>query len=249
MGYRSTSITFSFAVVFLLIAILARATALTTQGPWFSPSVSAQFYAVTLLAGTLLAFGLAALASHRTSQLDTSLRAADWEVEMLDRIAASGTGGGEDSNPLPGGSSELDALLGQLETVEAGGTTATGKVGHDSIIEVSRVHQRASVVGKQELRQSLVKQRESIRFARDRVWPSVIGPVSLAIFFVAVSGSMLPGAEVFLVDQFQLNTMLVLTLAYSWWLLVAWAVLAVALLPTDWTHTKVFRPRLFERVE
>lgn len=247
MGYRSTSITFSFAVVFLLIVILARATAVTTPEPWYSPSVSAQFYAVTLLGGTLLAFGLAALASHRTSQLDASLRAADWEVEMLDRIAASGTGGGEDSNPL--GSSALDAVLGQLETVEAGGTTATDKVGHDSIIEVSRVHQRASVVGKLELRQSLVKQRESIRFAREHVWPSVIGPVSLAIFFVAVSGSMLPGAEVFLVDQFQLNTMLILTLAYSWWLLVAWAALAVALLPTEWTHTKVFRPRLFERVE
>lgn len=43
---------------------------------------------------------------------------------------------------------------------------------------------------------------------------------------------MLPGVEGFLVANHQLNMMLILMLAYVWWLLVAWAVVAVAILPS-----------------
>ncbi len=247
MGYRSTSITFSFAVVFLLIAILARATALTTQAPWFSPDISAQFYGVTLLTASLLAFGLAALAFVRVGHFDAALRGLDSQLVGMQRMLKETLSADERPSGLSAQSS-VDEVLAHLETV-GGGTRASGKVGHDAIFEVPSVVQGTHLEEKRAVWEELQKMRARLLSVQDRVWPGVVGPISLAILFVAVSSMMLPGVEGFLVANHQLNTMLILMLAYAWWLLVAWAVVAVAVLPSGAVDRKVFRPRLFERVE
>ncbi|MGQ0797409.1 MAG: hypothetical protein ACT4OI_06065 [Methanobacteriota archaeon] len=233
-------------MVFFLIVILARATSVTTDGPWFSPAVSAQVYGVTFITGSLLAFGLAGLAFLRVGHIDARLRSVDRELHALSRAIKEELGGDESADP-PTEHAVRDVV--RVETV-GGGASGVEKAGHDSILDVPRVFQATGTASKEQVRMDVRKERDHLRLARDRVWPGVAGPISLATFFVAVSAASLPGVEGPLsVELFQLNTMLILTISYTWWLLVAWSVAALALLPTDSVETKRFRPRLWERVD
>jgi hypothetical protein len=192
---------------------------------------------VTLLTAAVLALGLGALAAHRLGHIDTRILSLERDLGILQRTAA------DEGDPQGAGD---DDVLVQLETVPEGRANATEKVGHDSLLRVPFLYR--TTVGKAALLEDLRKDYEYLLTARDRVWPSVAGPIALAIFFVAISAAMLPGVEGFLVRNYQLNTMLILMIAYSWWLLLSWAVVALSTMPTEHRTKKVFRPRLFERV-
>lgn len=248
MRIKATSLTFSFGVVVLLIAILARATAVNASGAWFSPGVSTQFYSITILGSVVLALGLAALASHRAAHMDGVIRAFDRDVTSIRRTVESSGGIGSDAG-LPGGTVALDEVLASLELVGGATEAQTSRVGHDSIVDVPALAERTRAEVLEKVERALLKQRTALRGARDRVWPMVAGPIGLAIAFVAISATMLPGVEGFLVTYHDINTMFILMIGYSWWLLVAWAVLALASLPTEAVETKRFRPRIWERVD
>ena len=242
---RSTPVAFTFAVTFFMIAILARAVSVTTTGPWFTGTLSIFFYSVSLIAGLFVAVGVTAFASHRASGLDAALSSLDLEI-ATNRRNTEGREGAEGGSGLSGGIGEV---LGRLETLDATGRGGSEPSGHDSILASPTVYRTGTAEPAEELVRELTKQRNAIRTSRDRVWPTVAGPITLALLFVTIAGAMLPGAEGFAGYNYQLNTMLILMIAYSWWLLGAWLVLSLILLPTAVLDTKVFRPRLWERVE
>jgi len=232
----------------LLIVILARATALATPDRWFSPAISALFYEMTLVVASILALAIAAIVMARISRFDATLRVLDLEIATLGPGVKGGIVSDDGPSPRSPQSAVADVIR-RLETV-GGGTVAEERVGHDAIIGLSSVVQRQGVEDRQALREELGRQRARISASRDRMWPGAVGPISLSLVFVAIAGTMLPGVEGFLVANFRLNTAFILLIAYSWWLLVAWSVVAIATLPTDTVEPGAApRPQVFERFE
>lgn len=68
---------------------------------------------------------------------------------------------------------------------------------------------------------------QRVRGASARLARFLRGPMVAASAFVGLAGAMLPGVEGMLVTNYQLNTTLILGLAYGWGGLVAYAGLAV----------------------
>lgn len=247
---RSASIAFAFTVLFGLIAILARAVALTTNGPWFSPSISLQMYSVTLLGSVVVALGVVALASSRASHLDEALLSMEIRLATLSRET------GVDSRSLldsPASNSRKPAqdIASVLDLLDAGEDTAldADPGGHDSLVEVHQVAPAAPTRTVTELQWDLVSQYRAVQTARERVWIAVAGPLIVSFVFLSISAAMLPGSDGFAQTNFQLNTTLILILAYGWWLLLGWSVLAVIMFPITSRKRRIFRPRLWELVE
>ncbi len=242
MSIRSAAATSPFVVLFALITILARATAMATQAPWFSPGISAQFYEATFFGALFLALGVSFVVVARVGRFDTAIRELDLEIAAIRhaiRDAIASEDGGPDRSPPADFVHRLEAIGVR--------TTGAERLGHDAIVDVSPVLQTEASDNRRALWEELREQRAHLANLRTQIWPVVIGPVSLAILFVAISGMMLPGAEGFLETNFRLNTALILLLAYSWWLLVTWSIFALAALPAETRERTSPRTRLHER--
>jgi len=242
LSIRAAAATSPFVVIIAIIAILARATAISTEASWFSPGISAQFYEITLLAASFLVLGLGSIAVARLGRFDTAIRELDLEIAAI-RHAIRGATMNDDSSP--GRSSSVEFVQ-HLQAIGIR-TTESEKVGHDAMIDVSPEIREEASDDRTALWEELREQRAHLVSLRNHVWPIVIGPISLGILFVAISGTMLPGVEGFLVSNFHLNTALILLLAYSWWLLVTWTVFALATLPAETLERASPRTRLHDR--
>jgi len=83
---------------------------------------------------------------------------------------------------------------------------------------------------RRELLKEIIRQREDALAGRARIVESVAGPLAGCLSFAVLAGAMLPGVEGFADVHFQLNTAVLLFLAYGWACLVAWALVGVGLL-------------------
>ena len=221
---RLIGMTFGFFAGFAIIALLARATALGTQGPWFSASVSTAIYSATFVGGTILVISLAAVAVMQATMAGREVRALDLRIALLRGagVGAMARGGidlDQDIDQI------LEDVLAQPDGNEGTTLVAIRREGHDSLEPVPAVvaRGRSDVV----LRE-LSRVREGLRNAGSRLAGAVAGPITMGIAFLAIAGPMLPGADWFAAEHFQLNTMLILFLGYGWPFLVAWAAAALA---------------------
>jgi len=221
-----------FAAVFLLLGILAGATALGTSSRWFSPEVSMQVYAASLIGAAILASVLAATAAGLRSRLDDTLRSLELRLASLpeaidlpkDREATK-----EDLSAIPPSDEEVDDLLMVLQTAPPDSGIAELQV-TGTLVEVSTALTAART--RRELLKAVVRQRMQVLAARSRIGRAIAGPIVACLAFAAVAGPLLPGVEGFASANFQLSTATVLFLSYGWAFLVAWALLALAWLQT-----------------
>ncbi len=239
---RSAMITSPFIGIFAIIVVLARATALETPAAWFSPEISLQFYEVTLVTASLLALGIVSVAVSRAGRLDTAIRELDLEIASI-RQSIRDPVATEDPEP---GRLRSVGPDGRIEVIEVR-SQQTGKLAHDSLIDLSTVVEPDVTYSRQVLWRELQEQRGHLVSLKDQVWPLVIGPISLAILFVGISGAMLPGVRGFLESNFRLNTALILLIGYSWWLLVTWTVFTLAMLPSETLDRALPRTRVHSR--
>ena len=221
---RPSILTAAFALLFALMANLAWATAITTTGPWFGPSVSLTVYSVTLVLGTLLGVVLVQQASARVARFDASLARLNRRIALLRASSpeAQGRPWTEDSE-----------LRLDVDGFADGGSRTlvrAEKEGHDSLVSVPEEPHAESSTARIALLRQLVRERIGVREARARTWPTVAGPVLMTMAFLAIAGPMLPAADGFASAHYVLNTTLILFLAYGFAPLVAWSLIALALL-------------------
>ena len=241
---------FVFVALLGLVAILARAVAVTTRGPWFSAEVSIQVYSVTMLGSVFLGLALVALASFRAAHLDELMLSMEIRTSVLAQVTGIDlrTKGDDHRTSLPTATIGLDDVLDGLESLADGGSR-TMRLAHDTVVQVPEVSLPVGRRSVADIQRDMVTRYQSLESARNRVWTSVLGPLIVSLWFLAGAAAMLPGAAGFAQTNFQLNTMLVLFLAYSWLLLLSWAVASVVMLPSASLQRRVFRPRLWEKVE
>lgn len=230
LGSRYWIVAALYAVAAALVADLAWATAIGTSGPWFSPAISVQIYSLALLLGAVVGIVLAAAASARVVRLNDQLEALDA------RIAALRDGPSSDRSELYGAGGLLvgredEDVADVLHVLRPGGPPVVEMTRGERAVGVSQEVVRLSgAVADTKRFRDLVAARGAVRTARARVWPAASGPIGMSVVILAVAGAMLPGSEGFAVRNFQLNTMFILAISYSWWLLVAWAVTALFLM-------------------
>lgn len=248
LSLRTASTNFVFVALLGLVAILARAVALTTRGPWFSPDVSIQVYSVTMLGSALLALALVAFASFRAAHLDEVLLSLEIRTSVLAQVTGIDlqTSEEEPRTSVRAETIRVDDVLEGLDTSADG--VPTMQLSRDEVVQVPEVSVPVSPRSLADVQRDTLSRYRTVQSARDRVWTSVLGPL-IASLALQAAAAILPGAAGLAQTNFQLNTMLVLFLAYGWLLLLWWAIASLVMLPSASRQRKVFRPRLWEKLE
>lgn len=233
---RPSLVAAGFAALFAVIANLSWATALTTTGAWFDVTLSLAVYAIAIVLASLLAVVLVLHASARAASLESSLRRLDRRIALL-RAAPQERPSDTSVHRIPV-PRDLEADIGTELDAFAGGSSPSvvglEKEGHDTLVPMARTARVAASEARTEVLRLLVRERIALREARSRVWTIAAGPVLLSVVFLAIAGPMLPGAGGFAAAHYQLNTTLVLFLAYGFAPLVAWSVISLGMMgPRD----------------
>ncbi len=230
---RPSIVAAAFVILLAVIANLAWVTAVSTTGPWFSATVSLDMYAVTLIVASLLALGIVLFAATRATALDASQHGLDRRIALLRGSAVRpGMPPGRPVPLPPELRADIDAEPDDLVAGDEVAVVGLEKKGHDALVELPSMVASASAAAKTDVLRDLVRERVALREARAHVWTTALGPAAMAILFLAVAGPMLPGAEGFAAAHYQLNTTLILFLAYGFAPLVAWSVIGVGMLAT-----------------
>ncbi len=222
---RLAVMTVGFAALFVLIADLAWATAITTTGPWFSGSVSLTVYAVALVLGAALAVLVMHQATARAAELAASQIRLERRIALL-RAARSTAA----RAPRTGAVDPTDVALPRLEGQDSPVLVRLEREGHDALVPLPQAAQETSSGARTELLRQLLRERTAIREARSQVWTTAAGPVLTSVVYLMIAGPMLPGSEGFAAAHYVLNTTLVLFLSYGFAPLVAWSLLVLAAL-------------------
>ncbi|OGS59947.1 MAG: hypothetical protein A3K59_05340 [Euryarchaeota archaeon RBG_19FT_COMBO_69_17] len=222
MSLRASVLTAGFGIAFAIIANLAWATSTSTSAPWYSPTVSLQMYSVSLGVAAILAMVTAVVASGYASRTDEALRDVNRQIAVLREPARLSNVGLPDDRRID---VDIEQVLRELDAPP----TATALVAErpaDDILMPSRVE----AAGRTKAVRALLEERMALQTLRSGGRIAVAGPLLGFTLFVAISSSMLIGAEGFALRNYQLNTALLLLLGYGWPVLVAWAVAAMMLL-------------------
>lgn len=231
---RAFVVTVLFTILMVVIGNLAWVTASETTRPWFSSTVLTSTFSISLLASVVVAIGLSAVAMHRASQLDDTIRSLGLRIASLRggvHAAQAPVVGDHESAPASA-DEEVASILDELEgyssepLVEVEGSEPGGLAGLPATAQAEGRSARASLL------KELWAHKSAARTARSQVWTSVAGPLVASILFIAIAGAMLPGAEGFAETNFKLATTLTLILGYGWPFLMAWAVVSIAMMPS-----------------
>ncbi len=226
MRVRLPSVTFVFVMLFVLLAIVARALSVGTSRALFDASLSRDVYMAGAIGGSAVLLVSILLLSQRLSWLDDRLDAVSLR---LGRASADGAklridpgpqlrrGNAAPDQPAPLTASQVLDSPGRAvrETPPTGSGTST----------VAHPDPNPSSPNWPEVYGRLVWIRRVIRVYYG-------GPVVVSLLFVAISVTMLPGVQGFASSAFRLNTMMVLFLSFGWCILVAWIlILSITLRP------------------
>lgn len=218
-------VAFPFLFMFGLVAILAQAQSVETLGPWFTPDINLAVYGVTLVVAVLLTTGTGLWAAHRRAILDDRVRA----IEV--RLAVIGSSLTADEIDLPLGGSSAGAQPRSRPSDEPVFSLGSGIVQrYDLPVTQVESHptSEASASGLRVEAQELKSLQAHWLRQRNSIWAWMAGPIAIGVLYATISGTMLPGAGGFLMTNFRLNTTLILFLAYTWWLLLAWLIVGLA---------------------
>jgi len=223
----------AFAAVFVVIGILALGTAVGTTGPWFSATLSASAYSVSLIGAIVVAAALGSIAATQIARLEDARRSIDLRISGLPEAIHLPKGLEARLTPeairtIPPSDEEVDELLTTLATPTPGAPLEAEIELTGTLVEVSAA--LAAARTRKELLKALLVERTRVEAARVGVWPSVAGPIAIALLFAFAASAMLPGSEGFAATHYQLNTGLVLFLGYGWAFLGLWTVMAFVLL-------------------
>jgi hypothetical protein len=234
-----------------LIAILARAQAIVTAGPWYGDSTSTAIYALTLGVAAVLTIAGTVVGIQRTWKLDDKVELFDLRLALVrsglrEGSAVSSPRRATDSAISVGprrsgmrmrmaGESREGPSFDEASTAEDDSSDSPIMVSIDRDDALGlypfpngHMRERRSFSSLEAEERELAAARDATLVARDAIWPTLTGPILLSIGFAAIGGTMLPGAGPFLTTNFRLNTLLVLFLAYGWWLLIGWYGFAIA---------------------
>ena len=207
---------------FAIVAQLAWTTAEDTTGPWFSPAVSRDVYATTMIAATILVAIMAALASAQAAAIARETRTLDLRLGILREsgVTMSSSGGIDVDQEIE---ETLDEILGGVVDSPAP-VFAVDRQGHDTLVTVAAEGEglREEVVLREVARARAILHKASML-----IWMAVAGPAAAGIAFLGMAGAMLPGSEGFAEVHYVLNTALVLFLGYAWPLLAGWTVVGL----------------------
>lgn len=190
----------------LAVALGALKTAFDTTAPWYQPTATFWVLGSTFLGSTVLlsVVLLTAVVLLRPPGLHYVIQTTTVPVKV--------------ENPSPeGGDREMEDLLKSLEKA-----AGFGKNPEQAIVELketSRLKVQPVSVEPPQARQAKVR----------RVTMTLLGPSLGAAIFGGLALALLPGAEGFLQASFQLNTFVLLTLAYGWIGLIAYSIASVLL--------------------
>ena len=233
MPSRPLVIHSAFAAVFVAMAIFAIASATGTTAAWFSPAISSEAYATSLIGAVVVAIALATATVNHLGRLEDARRGLALRIAGMPEAdllpAGEATLVTADAiKMLPPSDEEVDDLLAALGTPVAGAPPGMEIEVTGTLLEVSAALTAART--RKELMKALLIERARVEAARVSAAPSIAGPVVVALLFAVAAGAMLPGSETFAASHFQLNTALLLFLGYGWMFLVLWAVLALSML-------------------
>jgi hypothetical protein len=236
---RPSVLALAFGVLFAVIANLAWATAVTTTGPWYGSAVSLQVYSTAIVVAGLLASVLALFAALRVSAAESTLRDLDRQIAVVRAQPAVVRGPVRWPSGLTstgdrtgGGNAEADVSSDPASRT----ATVLEKQGHDTLVDLTDLVQSASSRPRTGILQALVRERIATREARAQLWWTAFGPVLMSVIFLAIAAPMLPGSDGFAAAHYQLNTALILFLAYGLAPLLAWTLISLGLL------TEIGRP-------
>ena len=235
MPSRTLLIHSAFAAVFVVMAVFAIATASGTTAAWFSPAVSSQAYAASLIGAVVVAIALATTAVSHLGRLEDARRSIALRIAGMPEADLLPAGEAtlvtaEAIKMMPPSDEEVDDLLTALATPVPGAPPGMEIEVTGTLFEVSAALTAART--RKELMKALLIERGRVELARASAAPSIAGPIAVALLFAIAAGAMLPGAETFAATHFQLNTALLLFLGYGWMFLLLWAVLGLSLLTT-----------------
>jgi low affinity Fe/Cu permease len=221
-----------FVVLFAVIANLAWVTAVTTRGPWFSATVSLQMYSLVILVASFLAVVLVLVASTHVTAIDATLSRLDRRIAQV-RSTPAVVHGPVRSDSVPAVRDAPADSDPDFDIYANGGTRvvmAAEKDGHDALVDLPEVVRSVAPSTRTDALRVLVRERIAQREARSRVRWIAFGPTFGSVVFLAIAAMMLPGSEGFAAVHYQLNTTLLLFLAYGLAPLVAWSVLTLGML-------------------
>ncbi len=222
---RPSVLTAGFVVLFAVIANLAWATAVTTTGPWFDASVSLTVYSLALVLGASLSIVLVHQAAARAAHLDASLMRLDRRIALLRAAQTS-----ETRRSPPPDELDLDAGLAGFPDGGSRALVRLEKQGHDTLVPVPSGVAAGTRGTRTAILRELTRERIAIRESWAKVWSTAAGPILAAVGFLAIAGPMLPGSGGFAAAHYVLNTTLILFLSYGFAPLVAWTVIALAMM-------------------
>ena len=194
----------------LAVGLLALKTALDAGGPWYGPEVTLWAYATTFVGGVILVcvLLLAALRLIRAEEPEYVFPNASPQ----DPATAMGRRG-VDNQEFEGIFESLEQVAGVSTNPEA---AATGILEKDGI----RSPSAAKRSGRRRTQSALL---------------IVLGPAIAAAVFAGIGAALLPASAAggFLVDNFTLNTTVILTFSYGWGALLAYAIASIFLAASD----------------
>jgi hypothetical protein len=234
MVLRPRSLSTGLGSYVVTVFVAAWIHARTLPAPWYGPELSQVVYAAYLgTAGALLA-GIVVAASRRTASLDRRIAEIDVEIRAAKGIttqAAAVPAGNEGVVEPDDVDKDIDDLLGKLSDIGEDSDEATAEVTHSAPPIAVVASPPPSSVPKE-----LVAEKQGLVRARRSVFSYALGPALVATAYLAVSGAMLPGTGAFLQSFHQLNTALILGMAYGWFGLGA------AVVAGTFAHLKEPRP-------
>ena len=216
---RVLGVVFGSYVAGVLIVALYFADHLSSA--WYNPDVSRWTYTAYLLAATGFLIGSALLAFRLDQSFAKRIREINRELGSVlwDGMSALALGN-------PAATADREELL----------VAAKGR-SHDEILETLGEAQTESVFREGEapeaglvmdaMQREMIRRREAVRKQRRLLAGFLPGPLVLACIVLGISAAMLPAVEGMLETYFELNTALILGLAYSWIGIAAYFVAAL----------------------
>jgi len=215
---RPRALAAGFGAYFFLIFVAAWYFSKDLQTPWYRGDISQLVYLADMLGGALVVAGVGGGMLVRTTAIDRRIDALEDAMSpsspRVARMAAS------DGPPKDHVDRDIDDLLESLSEMEA--TTASAAVEMEDVVE-AEPQPISPLTGPDA---SIARAR--LEMKRRSVRSFLVGPAAVGALFLGISGAMLPGAGGFLQTYHQLNTTLILGMAYSWVGLGGYVIASVA---------------------
>lgn len=196
---RASDLAAMFEVYMLAVALGALKTALDTKSPWYLETETLWAYGTTFIGGIAL-LGVLLAAGVRLLPPRALPRATE---------PSAATSEGDAKPSEPGAGEDVDELLKSLESIAGSGDKEARRAW------TRMVRGRGDGVA--------ADSPDARRVMSRRILRTLLGPALAATILSGVSAALLPGAGGMLQSYFTVNTFLILTFAYGWGGLIAYA--------------------------